>query len=149
MSISLWFKPEDLNKAGVIFGFQSGALNTAPVHFAPVIYHGADKNLYPAFWNGRFAEGIHAGNFLNNWVHVVVAANANGQDIFVNGEKIKNITGRGADGHMPFAYLGATYTNNGWTGLSQGGNYFKGWIDDVRVYRKKLNPDEVRSLYKE
>lgn len=149
ISISLWFKPDDLTRAGVIFGHQSGALNTAPVHFVPVIYYSATGKLYAGLWNGRFTEGINAGTVLNNWVHVVVAANATGQDIYVNGEKIKTINGRAADSHMPFAYLGATYTNNGWTELTQGGNFFKGWIDDVRVYRKKLHVDEVRSLYKE
>jgi PKD repeat protein len=149
ISISLWFRAEDVEKAGVVLGYQSSALNTIPGHYVPIVYHAAGRKLYSSVRNGRYTDAVHAGDKLNGWVHLAVAANTLWQDIYVNGERVTGSPGRINDSYMPFMFLGATYSNGGWAGLAAGNNYFKGWIDDVRIYKKKLNANEVKALYKE
>jgi Concanavalin A-like lectin/glucanases superfamily len=149
ISISLWFRAEDVEKAGVVLGYQSSALNTTPEHYVPIVYHAPGRKLYASVRNGRYTDAVHAGDKLNGWIHVVVATNTLWQDIYVNGERATGSPGRINDSYMPFMFLGATYSNGGWTSLATGNNNFKGWIDDVRIYKKKLNVNEVRALYRE
>ena len=59
--------------------------------------------------------------------------------IYVDG-KLRNVaTGSGNIGTTGNIRIGSNYSG-GW-------NYFRGEIDDVRIYNRALSPDEVRQLY--
>jgi len=92
-------------------------------------------------------EGVSVGKVkMNEWHHVVVRYDAKSQtlDGFVDGVK-------GADkgsgekqwngGNDIYYAFGAADTTN----LGQGG-FFKGLMDDIRVYNRALTDDEVKTL---
>ncbi len=75
----------------------------------------------------------------NNWYHVV-AVNTIGNDIkyYINGNFVKT---------RAFAYT-YSYTKNLRIGSSDSeGMYFKGSIDEVRIYNRALRADELKAIY--
>ncbi len=150
LSLSVWFKVEDLTKSGVVFGYQSSIHPVMAAHYVPALYYAPNGKLYMRMWTENvFIDHFQTNGQLNNWVHVVIAANKKGQDLYVNGVKVASVAGRTTDTYMHHSYLGATYATGLWAGLTTGNNLFKGWIDDVRIYNKKLTAVEVEQLFNE
>ncbi|NOR85101.1 hypothetical protein GQ473_03210, partial [archaeon] len=79
---------------------------------------------------------------LTNWNHIVVTAKTNDRyDLYING--ILSIS------DTSFGAFAITEINNNIIGSSRGynGNFFKGVIDDIRVYNKQLSQSDVDSIY--
>lgn len=82
--------------------------------------------------------GISAGDLkTGTWVHVAGVYNGSQARIYLNGElkDMHPITGAVATGQVPF--IG----KNGTTA-----EFFKGMIDDLRVYNRALGEDEIRAI---
>ncbi len=86
--------------------------------------------------------------FSGVWCHIVGTCNSTTKtmNLYVNGELIKTGT---------FADMGITYsTSNFWTmiGAAQSSagidNFFKGKVDEVRIYNRELTNTEVTELFK-
>lgn len=75
-----------------------------------------------------------------NWNHFVGVYNGSNLRIYFNGELTENTT----------AKTGQTLPNNFdlRVGSSHTGDYFKGSIDDVRIYNRPLNASEILSIYR-
>ena len=109
-------------------------------------YAGSNKTLHLVVRDGKPYMGFY-GNDLdsgvvlrpNVWYHVIFRYDKDKgeQSIYINGELKKSRTGAAA-----FQGEGAVYL-----GRSRGGYGFKGWIDDVRIFRRALTLDEIRALY--
>ena len=77
------------------------------------------------------------------WNHVVATYNGTTLAVYVNG--VRTYSGAGTSTSVARAFTGMTIGNS--TGISAPG-YFRGAIDEVRVYDRVLTAMEVTSLYK-
>lgn len=146
-TVSLWFQAEDPVPSGVIFGYQAMEMGSTPSYFVPSIYISSTKQLYGKFWFGtspmRAADNVNAA-----WHHLVVTGDGGGQQLYLDGV-LQASSADGVDNSlsMVFNQLGGGYYGGGWPGIpGDQWAYFKGKIDDVRVYNRKLSASEVSAL---
>lgn len=110
---------------------------------------GTDNTLY--FWkshNGTNGEyGVVTGHTftsadLNVWRHVVYSVDSQGiANLYIDGAQVERYTYSNVT-----MYTGASTTMRiGARGLNS--NYFKGNIDESRIYKRSLSASEVKSLY--
>lgn len=76
----------------------------------------------------------------NNWAHVLIKIKSGDSKFFLNGQVISTST-------QIFNYITATNLLKIGNGFGDG-RYFKGEIDDLRIYNKALGDAEVIALYK-
>ena len=87
--------------------------------------------------------------WFGNWVHLIMtrANSSSGMEFFVDG-RFAELFGMAAGAPQIDSnglWLGADQDSVG--GGWQTGNYFKGSIDEVRIYDRALSPSEVSNLY--
>ncbi|MCB0685704.1 MAG: LamG domain-containing protein [Saprospiraceae bacterium] len=79
---------------------------------------------------------------LNKWTHVAVSISGNTVTFYINGE---------FDGKQMFSfsnyYAGTGHLYIGRQGEVCNCNYFKGRLDDISIWNKSLNKEEVKSLF--
>ena len=82
-------------------------------------------------------------NLVNQWAHVAWVMNPGYSKVYLNGNEIAqiNIPGSNLGSHDPFSYIGA---RNVWGSPD---NFFKGKLDDIRIYAKGLDAQQIMSLY--
>ena len=81
---------------------------------------------------------------VNEWVHIVVTKDNQYKKLYVNGTLYGSTTSIGdMEVLSDFYFIGASHANG-----SSIGNYFKGNIDDYRIYDHALSPKEVKELAK-
>ena len=68
----------------------------------------------------------------NEWYHIVVVGDNNNWKMYINGELIKTKTSTVEMGNTDDIFIGAP---------------FNGWVDDLRIYTKALNQNEINVLY--
>ena len=87
----------------------------------------------------RYSRTVRA---LNTWYHVAGVYNATARtlDIYVNGVLDNGVLG----GTVPAAQVASNVNVN--IGRRSGGFYFRGVIDDVRIYNRALTPAEIGTL---
>ena len=111
---------------------------------------------YLRYNNTILSQGLHTNSVasLNQWVHLVMTVDGNsGTNYYINGV---NESGVGSGGNNfslwpnnANMYIGKSGTVGGnyygFTGINF--NYFNGVIDDIRIYNRALNSDEVNYLF--
>jgi hypothetical protein len=89
----------------------------------------------------KFDYTKDAAFFLGRWRHVAFT---------YDGSKVVNYIDGEPDG-KPAPLTGDMSTNWDWLGIGTNGpwadKFFKGAIDDVRIYKRALPPDEIRKLF--
>lgn len=153
ITASLWFQTDNPETSGGIMGYQGHEVLPNPVSnggFVPSIYVGTNKKLYAKFWFGSLP--MSSGEELNtNWHHLVLTGDATGQELYIDGvskgsstDIVDNTTYK-----MVYNQLGLCYGSGAWLAIPQIDNwfYFKGKMDDVRFYNRKLTSAEVTALY--
>lgn len=151
-SISTWISPDNFLLPGVI------VWNGDPA-FAkdPFILYFTDRPGYASLGVRKDAgtgtsisESFAPANviFSGIWAHVVGVCNSSSKEmkLYVNGELLKTNS---------FADLSLNYSTSGfWTMLgaaeSTAGidNFYKGKMDDVRIYNRELSASEVKEIFK-
>ncbi|MFT3795529.1 LamG domain-containing protein [Flavobacterium sp.] len=132
-SISLWFKRQDTNPAGTfedLFTGEGFALNLGnnnlPSQRGPVIIYHDNPTLYDFSWVSQ-----NLGTDTSNWHHVVITYNGEtAMTLYRDGSYVNQM------GANEISILG----------MIIGGNY-KGYLDDLRVYKKALEMEEIQILY--
>ena len=133
VTISAWVKP---NSNGYIINqFQSTGTSWAVQYSSGNILIFNDTT---GVSNQRY---FHTPIPHNEWSHFAAGYKEDGFFLYVNGE----LVGEGMDeGDGPSSVSGNLF-------IGQRGNettYFGGKVDDVRVYERVLNPDEINLMYK-
>ncbi|MBC8450428.1 MAG: hypothetical protein H8D78_22055, partial [Chloroflexi bacterium] len=135
-SVSAWINGSDFSGSGsasdrAILGTDTMATNKG--------LHLVIRNRKP--YMGFYGNDLDSGFIIaaNAWYHLVFRYDKDTQEqsIYVNGELKKAETG-----HVAFQGDGTVYL-----GRALGGRGFKGRIDDVRVFKRALTPEEIRTLY--
>jgi hypothetical protein len=86
-----------------------------------------------------YNNGI-SGYSIGNWVHIVYICDATENTLFINGEKNNSIA-------KPFNF-GNTNTRDLYFGKFSDSWYpFNGVLDEIRIYNRALNANEVSQLY--
>ena len=143
-SLSLWFKTTTTT-GGKLIGFgnmQTGQSNNYDRH----IYMTNAGQLCFGVYNGS-VQTINSTNSYNDgqWHHVAASLSSAGMQFYVDGSLIgSKATVTTAENHTGYWRLG--YDNmNGWTNIPSS-FYFKGLMDDARVYNRALSGQEVLDL---
>ncbi len=144
ISISAWVNPEEIQTSGnrLIVG-KSNYLNATNYIFR-VTPNG--------FIQWEYFTSLFTNNnqlTINNWYHIVLTADSTTgiKQIYVNGDLILSqvVTGSGPFGIVtnPLTIGAAKHYGTTWA------EFFKGSIDDIRIYNRIIDSSEVSLLYNE
>jgi hypothetical protein len=135
-SVSLWFRMQNTNGGDIERLFSKG--NSFEIGFslsikdlnAPVFEAANTMEMFDTDWKGDAALPVDT----NNWHHLVVTVDTeNNYKLYRDGE-LRNSRNDSANiGNEAMDYFI--------------GNNFKGFLDDLRVYKKTLSPAEVQTLF--
>jgi hypothetical protein len=84
----------------------------------------------------------------DTWYHVVVVVVGNSQQLYLNGKRV-------ATGDQPTqsssakVFVGISSQDGSAPKSRTGAGFFKGSVDDVRIYNRALDEAEIQSLYHE
>lgn len=92
-------------------------------------------------WNGATNYNYYLKNCRDSWYHIVETYDdyTKVSRLYINGEYIKRHVGTKTTGDTGIIYIGKS--NDGTD------RYFNGTIDELRVYDKILNEEEIKALY--
>ncbi|MDP6524844.1 MAG: LamG domain-containing protein [Kiritimatiellia bacterium] len=137
-SVSLWVKILQEIKYAPIFGWEKDGdyggfyLRTDRGHFRARFGSGHEETY--ASGCGKYKEG--------EWYHVVVAHSREGGNmVYVNGELVHSHPAK------PLKNNNSTLRIGGRKLDGQSGDYFRGLIDDLMVFKRALTPDDVKRLH--
>ena len=146
ISISIWIKPDDLERNGYIFEKTTNSyVNTQYSIFM------ADDNLVwrtnphsdsiVTDWSKEDLSVPIKDNITpDTWCNIVVTHNGIEKKIYINGNMIKK---------MPYAKK-LRMSENGISIIGAHGKpfnmYYKGYIRDIRVYKKDLTDEEIKKI---
>jgi len=84
----------------------------------------------------------------NKWVHVTWTMNPDYSKVYLNGEEIAQINTAGTNlgYHDGESYIGARQV---WSYPAEPDNYFKGALDEIRIYDKELPAETIKAIYKD
>jgi hypothetical protein len=130
-TISTWIKSDSSGSRGIIGWGNYGSFNQVNA------FRLHETNKLLNYW---WANDLTAtsGDLTGNWYHVVAKFDGVTREIIVNNES------KGTD--TPVGHI-VPNTNNFRIGSTNGGEYFNGLIDDVRVYNRALTLAEIQALY--
>ena len=153
-TISLWFKANNYSSPGILLGYYDKDYPNVPAYVVPSIYIGNNGNLYARYWPGTVNNWapINISTIVSNnngWIHLVMTRDENKQSVYLNGQWIRDLVRTTDFKNSKYNFLGVGY-DNGWEGLNHNTfNFFKGSMDDVRIYKRALNEKEIISLFEE
>jgi uncharacterized protein (TIGR02145 family) len=132
-TISVWFNADPLQP------FNAGIFSTYEGYSFSGYYFGFQQ-LLPIgtlYYDGNQGELISFPSW-NQWTHLVVCCNGTSITVYVNGVLYLSFAG------------GTTHSGNLFIGDSKyDSRFFKGKIDDIRVYNYPLSASEIQALYHE
>jgi len=147
MSIAFWVKSEmEGNTRGNIFC--DGTVNTGGDDFlinvsSSTIGMRADKGVGFNYENTSPAE-LSGLDLTNDWHHIVWSFDQISSEVYLDGKLLVSIpkAASNATNHDPTPIIGAREV---WTDKDK---FFKGSIDDFKIFNNKVTPEEVTTLYK-
>ncbi|MFI6596885.1 RHS repeat-associated core domain-containing protein [Nonomuraea sp. NPDC050536] len=155
VAIEDWFKT---TSNGVIFsaaeiGYQYGAL-------WPVLYVGTDGKLRGQLGNIQNTAGnwvytpITTAGRVNDgqWHHVVLNVAGDRQQLYLDGQKVGELTGKLAEEYRSHAYVGAGERGSSWSDVPGGSSVsgvwpFQGSMDEFALYGRPLAEAEIQTHY--
>lgn len=166
-SISIWFKVQDIpDRNGIRPILYYGAKNPCKnmpdasnqgliieVGHDPMHYN--SKNLYFTI----FADGCDYPTFCydsnkaieeNTWYHFVAIVGENYNTGYLNGEEMVNRRYNFGDSNSSQFFENAVKHKAMWIGKGYWNgkpNYFKGIIQNIRIYNRVLKQDEIKNIY--
>ena len=138
-SVSFWCNiPATQTWNHMVSKGQHGASGSpGSVNWGVMMYSDEERILFETF-NDTSWIGISADTTIDEWHHVVATYDGDVMQLYHDGELISETSGAGIllDQNRPLL-IGARSDDG------TAGGYFNGSIDDVRIYNKVLNQDEV------
>lgn len=139
---SFWMKPDQLGSreyGSAIHGGRSGGCIATP----NVTYTGTNQIAVHTSACDESTSLLN-GHAPNTWVHVAVVVSSSERKIYINGSLVDEKQGLENRGTVSWGCL--------FVGARQVGeckapeNYFKGLVDDLRVYKRALGASEIQTL---
>ncbi len=141
ITVSLWFKP-DVNSTEPMVLFDSNNLNLKEDIQMPWLKEGI---YFTSNQDNLFSKDTLDSDYYGQWVHLAVVKNnsVGVQKIYINGELIGQSQSASTAGAVIDFVIGRAFSENG---VTEGGNAFRGRIDDFRVYDVALTHSEIVKL---
>ena len=140
-TLSAWFKPREgdrwqriLDKSTDHNGINGYALVADP-----------EERSIRIFVDGTSYKSTNEVFKLNRWTHVAAVITAGNIEIFVDGIKIDGTFHQGKAKLPPD--MATTMRIGTWNHARK--REFNGFIDDLRIYNRALNPDDIRTIMEE
>lgn len=92
--------------------------------------------------NGKSADFTTALNPLNTWKHIVITSDGRIANFYLNGvlkSSVPTTFAENANDHTTEMYIGADTH-----GIPE---YYRGKLDEIRIYNRELSPKEIKQLY--
>jgi hypothetical protein len=139
LTVSFWFKPDAAPSKEYANLFESAGNKGLIVRVDPWMRVGVNTS---STWHLIRSEDVRR-TYQGPWYHVVVVRRPDSAELYVNGE----LAGQAADLKAPAfgdrIYIGARDDKAGLM------HFFKGAIDDLRLYTAPLSAEQVKALFKE
>jgi hypothetical protein len=137
-SIAAWVNLDSVSVDNVIFSYDYTS-HASPYYSAHLRF--SNQRLYLLWNNGSSYQEIHydKGDLSTGvWYHVVGTFKSGAQKLYIDGKVVAS--GTAAD---TITY----YSQEVWLGRGNFGGWFKGQMDDVRIYNYTLTPEQVQQVY--
>ncbi|MFE6055313.1 LamG-like jellyroll fold domain-containing protein [Kitasatospora sp. NPDC056446] len=149
-SVELWFTMNSGSTAGgVLFDYAGAPINSdnpRANNWVPALYVGTDGKLRGKFWDqyGTNWQIVTPGTVNDGkWHHTVLAANATGQTLYLDGKQVGYTNGTRAASASDHVYVGAGESYSWPAGPTNQLGYFPGRIAEVAYYRAQLSAAQV------
>lgn len=146
MSISVWVRPDEISELQLATIMAKWAFNPEKDHFG-IWLNSSYKVIMAVSAPGTMENGVFSKSSLSydNWHHIVGTWRKNGEvRIYIDGklDRIGKQTGR---------YINVRSTESLKLGRQLKGRSrpYKGWMDEVRIYKRALYDKEVQVLYQQ
>ncbi|MCC6679765.1 MAG: LamG domain-containing protein [Phycisphaeraceae bacterium] len=157
-AVSFWFYPENLTGSHALFSKDSSGYDTGGhIHIytsGSTLYARLETDGSSPYGTGNQFQVSHGGIPNNSWTHVTVTFGAGGLRLYVNGvlRSSASYPGALADssggiGNYEPLVLGAGTQNSGDLTHLPLTDFFRGRLDDVRIYTEVLDAGQVSNLY--
>jgi hypothetical protein len=151
-TISVWFYAEKIDGTRYIYE-EGGTVNGINIYIINGILYGHTYKGFPGSIDFQVHQSMPVS--AETWYHVVITYHKdNGFLMFVNGDSIapaESLNGFTFPSHGDPNGLcfqnGGTVRHDGSSGGSSYSNPFQGVLDEIAVWNRTLNPDEVNDLY--
>ncbi len=144
-TVSFWFMK--LNTArGWAFSFGSGLQNNLCFDFDDPDAGGWGAWVY---WMSGGAPHVRTKNtyYDGNWHYLSFTRTGNIFELYIDGNPIAQTADSSDIEIIGDVYIGAFPGGSGYLGASYVGGYFKGLIDEVRIYNRALSASEIKAQY--
>jgi len=150
LSISAWFKSNETTHGSIISKYWNASWNGWTVNvnsssITPFYLRSFGKqiigNHHPTYGENKEFGSTYESNL---WNHVVLVYSNEGGELYLKGKLKDTKDWKGEAGSPSTSQpvnIGLYRRNN------KGGDFFKGSIDDVRIYDRALSEEEVLALY--
>jgi hypothetical protein len=156
-AISIWFKFQNVGGQVLPLFYYGESSKGQPQNSLIIeIGHNEDsknRRLYFTIVNKKFCFDTKINLEPNKWYHFVAVVGNNGNTGWLNGEELTDRNyNLGSDSTYKDFFSSVT-TNElcsigyGRYGLNDNFLTYKGWIDDLRIYDRPLEPEEIVELY--
>jgi len=149
-SYSLWAKVSDLNNVNHGVLYSVGSTSTTRTQ---ALTHQPTKNLYAGSYNvGNSPQQSYIQSdsiSLSEWTHLVVTRNNSTMTFYINGVEINKTNDANTNSQNANYGTDAGRAVIGGRSTLENQYFFKGSIDDLRVYNRVLTANEVDLLFNE
>jgi len=145
LTLAMWIRT---TASGILFAYQNAAYPSSSTNGVPALYVGTDGKLRGEFWMGAVSPIASALSVSDGrWHHVAVTGNTNTQTLYLDGQPAGTLSGQINHLDMSKNQVGTGW--GGWPGLGSGWQFFRGSIDDVRIYSRALTQAEIQALIRQ
>lgn len=142
ISICAWIKGETITASGTeyILSYNTATGGTAGHNIGIGTYGGK-----LSVWHGGSVYSYNTPLTNNVWYHVAAVVTPTGYKLYLDGSAI--VIGSGAQTDVGSSWLTFGARSNSATGGVGGASYFfKGYINDIRVYNHELSAKEIKEI---
>ena len=146
LSLSVWVRPDEISELQLATIMAKWAFDTDKDHFG-LWLNSSYKVIMAVSSPGTMENGIFSKTALSydNWHHIVATWRRNGEiRIYIDGilDKMGRQTGRNINVRSPLSLKIGRQVN-------RRSRPYKGWLDEIRIYKRALYDKEVTVLYQQ
>lgn len=146
LSLSVWVRPDEVSELQLATIMAKWAFDTDKDHFG-LWLNSSNKIIMAVSSPGTMENGIFSKSALSydTWQHIVATWRRNGEiRIYIDGklDKLGKQTGKNINVRSPLSLKIGRQVN-------RRSRPYKGWLDEVRIYKRALYDSEVDVLYQQ
>jgi len=146
-TISLWVKSKIENSQVYLLSLSGTSISSNYAHSIQLFENTNNYQLWTEFVRCQPASALCSITYANlpipdiadEWTHIVVGQNNSNPVTYINGQEVFNAA---------LHYAPISFGNGGTIGSKISGvsNFFKGDLDDIRIYNRLLSREEIQEL---